>query len=247
MVLTQFKSKEEIDFILKDKQKIGIFSCGTCSNLCDTGGSAGIKTAKKVLKDLNKEVVFSQIVTALCPISITKKASKKKKKEINKCDAIIALSCASGVKALILENPKTPIITFLDSTGSAVVTEKEDPISSSICLNCGECVISFTNGICPYSKCPAKSKYGPCKKFIPENETCQIDNSLKCIWYEIIKRVDISPLKELEQIHKKTTNNYPQKNKRTISNSLVKITGFIAYNTKFFDLFVRRLVNKINK
>ncbi len=246
MLLSKFKSINELTFTLKNKKKIGIFSCGTCSNLCDTGGSVGIKAAKNLLNDLNKEIVFSQVVTALCPTSITREASRKKRKKIDNCDAILVLSCSSGVKALKIENPNSNIIAFSDSTGSAVVTDKVDLVSSSVCLSCGKCVISFTDGICPYSKCEIKAKYEPCKKFIEGNPICQIDKTKKCIWFEIIKRVDISPLKELEKIHKETTGVYPTKYNRNIHKSIVKTTALIAFHFKFFHLYVRRLVKKIN-
>ncbi|KAF5424454.1 MAG: hypothetical protein C5S41_05015, partial [Candidatus Methanomarinus sp.] len=41
MQKTEWKSVEEIEFILRDFQKISIISCGACANLCNTGGNAG--------------------------------------------------------------------------------------------------------------------------------------------------------------------------------------------------------------
>jgi len=244
MVYTEFKSVDEIAFSLGGKKRVAVLSCGTCSNLSNNGGSAGLRTMKAILRKLGKDIVLSQTVIGLCPESIVKETLRSKKRKIKSCDAIVILSCSAGVKTVSVYSPGIPVVAALDTRGIGPISEANDPRAHSICKSCGTCVISFTDGICPYTACPIKSKYGPCEKYIPGDETCQVDRTKKCVWHEISKRVDILPLKDLKRIHQSPDKIYPEKMDREIPFFIVFVVGFMASHMRFISHIIRLIARR---
>ena len=54
------------------------------------------------------------------------------------------------------------------------------------CRMCGNCLLQETAYICPM-ECPKGMRNGPCGGITPE-KNCYVDESRKCIWYEIYKK-----------------------------------------------------------
>ena len=202
---TVWKSHEEIKYSLGAAKKVAIISCSLCANMCDTGGMAGIRAMNELLDGWGKKVTLAKCVLACCSVQMMMQALRKYSKALSKSDALVILSCPAGVRSAILHDPGVPVVAVLDSVGSAPIwrSKQEDPVLETICTACGQCVITYTAGICPVSVCPANTKYGPCSK-APQNGTqCALDKQRNCVWSEIIKRGgDLASLRELERIHK---------------------------------------------
>lgn len=202
MIKTEWKPEKEIEYSLRNADKISILSCAMCANLSNAGGAIGISILTDLLKEWDKEVVFSKCIMICCAEEIMKKALRKYRGPISKSDALIILSCASGIQSANYCAPKVPVIAVLDSVGIAPITRQDDPVARSICSTCGHCVITYTGSICPLSECPAKSKYGPCEKAPQNGSQCAIDPRRDCVWKEIEERGDLAALRDLRQIHR---------------------------------------------
>jgi hypothetical protein len=149
-------------------------------------------------------VGFSRVILACCPEEIMRQALKANKKAISECDALIVLSCAAGIKSANACSPGLPVITVLDSVGSAAVACSDPVLARSLCTSCGHCVLSYTAGICPISECTSKCKYGPCKKFSESNTFCAIDPTRDCVWHIIRKKSDnYQHLSHLKGLHER--------------------------------------------
>ncbi|MBI9075789.1 MAG: methylenetetrahydrofolate reductase C-terminal domain-containing protein [Desulfatibacillum sp.] len=203
MVKSEWKPEEEIRLALEGKERIAVISCAVCANLSGTGGNQGLKTMKGLAKKWGKKVVVSQCVVACCSREIMEHAKRVHLDPVaEKCDALVMLSCSGGVKSAFIAQPDMPVVAALDSMGSAVVTRKPNLIAESLCIGCGQCVLSYTGGICPMSKCPAKRRYSPCSKQPVGTDQCAVDSTRKCVWKEIEKRGDMEALKALGERHK---------------------------------------------
>jgi len=202
MVKTEWKSKAEIQYSLGNADRVSILSCAACANLCDKGGSVGIRILKKLLKEWNKEVVFSSCITACCSEEIMRQALKRHRRKISRSDALIVLSCSSGVKSACLCETEVPVIAVLDTVGITPITHQDNTLTRSLCTTCDHCVIAYTGGICPLAECPARKKYGPCKDYPKHGTQCAIDPNIDCVWKDIEKTGDLPALKRLEQLHK---------------------------------------------
>ncbi|WP_028316460.1 methylenetetrahydrofolate reductase C-terminal domain-containing protein [Desulfatibacillum aliphaticivorans] len=203
MVKSEWKPEEEIRLALEGKDRIAVISCAVCANLSGTGGYQGLKKMRGLAKKWGKKVVLSQCVVACCSQEIMSQTKKMHLDPVaSKCDALVMLSCSGGVKSAFIADPGMPIVAALDSMGSAVVTREESIIAESLCTGCGQCVLTYTGGICPLSKCPAKRQYSPCSKQPQEGDQCAVDPARKCVWKEIEKRGDLQALQALEARHK---------------------------------------------
>jgi len=202
VVKTEWKSEREIEYLLRDAEKVSVLSCGGCASLLGTGGKRGLRVARRLVKALGKEVVFTKRVIACCWTHAMRQVIKANARRISESDVLIVLSCAAGVKSAWLSDPGVPVVTLLDTTGSVPITDEADPVARSICTACGHCVIGYTGGICPLSECAAKKKYGPCEQAPKDGGQCVLDPARLCIWHEIARRGDLAALKELGELHK---------------------------------------------
>lgn len=196
-----WKSSAEIQHALADAQRVALFSCGWCANLSDAGGIRGMHYMADMLRGWGKEVVLQRCFILCCTQESMAQAFRVYKKRLEKCDALVVISCSSGVKAAFLCNPPLRVVAVTDTVGSVPVTWEEDPVASSVCTSCGQCVITYTGGICPVSKCPAQAKYRPCPEYYEGRVACAQDPLRACIWAEIIRRGDLDALRELASIH----------------------------------------------
>lgn len=208
---TIWKPEPEINLILKNYNTFAILSCGICANLSYTGGKTGVEVLKAHLLKNHKQIKLDKVILAACPEEIMRQALRANKKALEKCDALIVLSCAAGIKSANSCRPDLPVINVLDSVGSAAVSSSDPVIAHSLCRSCGHCVLTCTAGICPLSECPAKSKYGPCKSYSESNLKCALDPQINCVWHIIHERSNnlhlLPLLKELHS-HKEDRNTH---------------------------------------
>lgn len=202
MLVSAWKSSEEIEHALSGKQNIAVFSCNVCANLNGTGGARGLHKMVSLLKQWGKSVVVAKTVNVCCSEEILRQYIHiyiRPRRE--SCDALVMLSCAGGVKCAFLCDPGVPVVAAMDSLGSGVISTSKPFHDVGICASCDHCVLTWTAGICPVSSCPAKKKYGPCKKAPDQAGPCVIDPSRMCVWREIGKVGDMPALARLAEIH----------------------------------------------
>ena len=202
MIRTQWKSQAELELALRNAKRVAVISCGTCANIIDTGGETGLRIMRQMIEKAGKEITLEVMVIACCAEELMRPTFKMYRGALAKSDAIVVISCAGGVKAANLCSPGLPIIAALDTMGSMPVTFRDTPVSRSMCSACGQCVLSFTGGICPLHECPSKRKYGPCDKAPTEGNRCGVVPEQECVWVEIRRRGNMQALAELEKIHK---------------------------------------------
>ena len=201
MLKSVWKPKEEIKYSMKDYKKISIISCGGCANVCDTGGQIGIKVVKDLMKEWSKEVVFARCIMFCCGEEIMRQALRINRRRIRKSDALVVVSCPAGVKAAYLCGPDIPVVGVLDPVGSIAITRQDNRVAQSICTACGNCVITYTDGICPVTECPSQAIYEPCEQAREAGTQCAENPAKDCIWIDIKKRGNWVALKDLKKLH----------------------------------------------
>jgi len=199
LVKIDLKSAEEIRYSLRDARKVALFVCDFCANLSGNGGVKGKRYLRKRLEEWGKEVVLSENIMAICSEEIIAFALKKYRKSIDECDAIVLGACSIGVRATLFCDPGVPVIGLSDPVGISVISRQAEHMD--ICRTCGHCVISFTAGICPLSRCPAGRLYEPCEKRPLNGTLCALDPQRQCVWSEIEKVGDLEALRDLKRIH----------------------------------------------
>jgi hypothetical protein len=199
MVKTEWKSPSEIRFNIGDVKSVTILSCATCANLSGTGGREGVRYMRRLLEGWGVKVIAARIITFCCPLAIMDNAIKRYRKLIDKSEAIIVLACSSGVKSAMVCAPTLKVISVLNTVGTISVGQhSEDPRANSLCQSCQQCVITFTNGLCPIAECPRKMLYGPCEDAPGEGRECVVDPKKECVWVKIRERGDPERIAQLK-------------------------------------------------
>ncbi|MFA6012618.1 MAG: hypothetical protein WC799_21680 [Desulfobacteraceae bacterium] len=128
MLLSSWKSREELEFMLSGMRQVAVFSCSFCANLNGTGGPEALDRMKGLLKDLGIKAVVVKMVNICCSEEIMKQAVRIHLSKVRgACDGLVMMSCAGGVKTAFLCDPGMPVIAALDSMGSGVITRKKGP------------------------------------------------------------------------------------------------------------------------
>jgi ferredoxin len=202
MIKTKWKPEHELEHSLRNFNRVTIFSCGFCASLCDTGGTIGMRAMEAFLHQRGKEVIQAKVVVSCCSDEIMRQAVKRHRRSLSASDALILLSCSAGVKSAYLVGVGIPIIGALDTVGNTPITRQTGVLAESTCATCGQCVLSYTGGICPVAECPLHLKYGPCERFSESGETCVVDPLRPCVWKDIAHVADFEELAKLGEVHK---------------------------------------------
>lgn len=212
MVLTRYKSPEEIKHSLGNAKRIAVFSCAGCANMNNVGGRRGLKFLSEQLEKWGYEVVVARAPIGCCITSVMEYAVNAYiKPKSSRIDALIQISCAAGMKNANYFNPGLRVVQAADPMGVETLLPHGDYYSDhgdnlvayGLCYPCEHCVLSFTTGICPIAECSSKLLYGFCEN-PPKGDSgkCTQDPGRECVWKIIEERGgDLEGLKELKLLH----------------------------------------------
>jgi ferredoxin len=182
--ITKQKSREEIQNLLADFDRVFIIGCGTCVTLCRTGGMPEVLEMKEYLTGLNKLVTGHLVLPVACD-ELTKEALQKHLNDIQDAQGLLIMTCAFGVQT-VNQQMDLPVIPALDT----LFIGKETGLGQfdEICTQCGDCILGVTGGICPVTSCHKGLVNGPCGG--TNNGKCEIDSQKDCAWTLIYRRLE---------------------------------------------------------
>lgn len=190
MIITKKKPLEEVLEMAQPYDRVFIIGCGTCSTSCQTGGENEVA---EMADRLGEKVIGTAIVEEPCDRRINRRDLKQSKEILKEADAVLVLSCGSGVQ------------TLADFTGKVVLPGLDTCFIGEIerigkyydrCRACGDCILDETGGICPITRCAKALLNGPCGGQVEGKcEVGEYEND--CAWVIIWKR-----LKEQDRLDK---------------------------------------------
>jgi hypothetical protein len=190
--VTEKKPFEEIISLLGQFRRAYIIGCGTCTTQLHTGGRAEVLELKQKLEEAGKEVTGWMVIPTACD-ELTNEALFESSKDIERADAIIAVSCAYGAQTVSAGIVK-PVIPGVNTLFIGKETGPDSMVEW--CKQCGDCVIGFTAGLCPVTRCAKSLLNGPCGGSV--NGKCEVSPEIPCVWQEIYDR--LSHLNMLDRI-----------------------------------------------
>jgi len=195
ITITEQKPIEEIVESLGKARKVYLVGCGTCATICHTGGKSEVMEMKEKLEADGRKVTGWMVVPTACD-DLTKYALEEQAEEVNKADAILALTCAFGVQtiAMFADKPVYPALNTL------FIGKEEAPGQFiEVCMQCGNCVLAKTAGICPLVRCAKSLLNGPCGGSVEGK--CEVSPDIPCAWQLIYDRLEaLGQLDVLEEI-----------------------------------------------
>jgi ferredoxin len=195
ITITELKPFEETLQSLDKCRKVYLIGCGTCATICHTGGKSEVLEMKEKLQAAGREVTGWMVVPTACD-DLTRYALEEQGKEIKKADAILVMTCAFGVQtvAMYSDKPAYPALNTL------FIGKEEAPGQFiEVCMQCGNCVLATTAGICPLVRCAKSLLNGPCGGSVEGK--CEVSPDIPCAWQLIYDRLEaLGQLEVLEEI-----------------------------------------------
>jgi len=193
--ITAQKPFDEISQVLSGVERVYVVGCGTCATMCHTGGKSEVLDMKSKLEAAGKKVTGWMVIPTACD-ELTKDALEENAKDIEAADVILAMTCAFGVQTITLytDKPAYPALNTL------FVGKEEAPGHFvEVCMQCGNCILATTVGICPLVRCAKSLLNGPCGGSV--NGKCEVSPDIPCAWQMIYDRLAaLGQLDKLEEI-----------------------------------------------
>jgi len=198
MLISEQKPLEEILSYLEGDKSIFLIGCKGCAEGWGSGGEKQVAEMKNTLQERGKAVSGSVVVDMLCDSTLTKLKLRAYKKEIAAADSILVLTDGAGVQTVaeVVDKVVHPGCNTL-SSGGAHAEWKE----AERCLECGDCMLEFTGGLCPIARCSKHLLNGPCGG--SQGGKCEVDPDIPCVWQQIVDR--LAKLGQLDKLEKFVT------------------------------------------
>ncbi len=196
MILTEQKPIEEIIENFGKEKKIFIVGCGGCPEGAETGGIKEINKIKEGLEKAGKKITGTMSIDFLCQKALIRSRVRPRMETIEKSDAVLVLSCGLGVQASTEVLNKICYPALNTKTFGGRITGMWH--GSERCDTCGDCLLEYTGGICPYTACPKQLLNGACAG--QSNGKCETDPDRDCGWELIYKR--LKKLGRLENLYR---------------------------------------------
>ena len=182
MIVAEQKSLPDLKRMMKGKKKVLAVGCGTCVSVCFAGGQKETRGLAKALQtaaavDGDELVVEEKTVQRQCVQEFIEPLAD----DLGEYDAVLSLGCGVGVQTMAERYPTTRVLPGLDTNFMGQPTEPG--VWEERCGGCGNCVLEYTGGLCPITRCPKQLMNGPCGG--AEDGMCEVDTSVPCIWTKI--------------------------------------------------------------
>lgn len=181
--ITKQKTLDEIKSQLSEFSQVYIIGCGTCATATRTGGRDQVVEMKNYLESLEKTITGWTVIPIACD-EMTEVAMKENERPIRNAGCLLVMACALGVHR-VSTYTNNPVIPALDTL--FIGLEEKPGYFREVCIQCGQCVIGETAGICPVATCNKGLLNGPCGG---TNEgKCEVDKEKDCAWTLIYRRL----------------------------------------------------------
>lgn len=181
--ITQAKPAASLERLLEGSSRLFIVGCGTCVTLTHTGGEPEVTAMREQLQQQGKLVTGQVVVPVACD-NLSRELLEEHGNFMQQADTLLIMTCAFGVQT-IARRFKKLVIPALDTLfiGKETAPGRYD----EICLQCGDCIIGETGGICPVTNCHKGLVNGPCGG--TSQGKCEIDSHKDCAWTMIYNRL----------------------------------------------------------
>ncbi len=188
MIVADKKPIEEIIEEVRDYNKILILGCNECVTVCEAGGKKEVGILASALRmyflNQGKEMKIDEK-------TLERQCDNEYLEEIrdiaDEYDAILSLACGVGVQFTAERYHSLPVYPGVNTCFLGATEERG--LWTERCQACGQCILAYTGGICPVSRCAKRILNGPCGG--SSNGKCEISKELDCAWQLIIDRLKV--------------------------------------------------------
>jgi ferredoxin len=186
MIVADRKPMEEILDSIKNYKKIVLMGCGGCVTVCFSGGKKAVELLASQIKIARKKQGGEiEIIECTPERQCEYEFIDECKQTVESVDAVLSIACGVGVQAMTERLPDTITIPGLNTKFMGYPVEHA--VWEERCAGCGNCVLEWTAGICPISRCAKQMLNGPCGG--ANDGVCEVNKETKCVWHLIYDRL----------------------------------------------------------
>jgi len=186
MIIAKQKPIEEIIGYVKGYQRLLVLGCNECVTVCEAGGKKEVEILASTLRIyFKKEGIAVTIDEATLERQCDHEYLEEIRDRVDNYDAILSLACGVGVQFTAEKYPAMPVFPGVNTCFLGATEERG--VWGERCQACGQCLLAYTGGICPVSRCAKRLLNGPCGG--STKGKCEISKDIPCAWQLIIDRL----------------------------------------------------------
>jgi len=168
---------------LKDDRKVFVLGCGGCAEGSGTGGPEQVREMVDRLNEAGRTVVGHLVVDFLCNKALVGSRLARRVEDLREVDSLVVMTCGIGVQAVarMVDKPVRAALDTISMGGFQGSWPSEER-----CLECGDCLLSYTGGICPITTCSKSLVNGICGG--SNDGMCEVAPTKPCGWTMIYER-----------------------------------------------------------
>jgi hypothetical protein len=184
MLRSEQKPFEEIVGYLEGEDKVFIVGCDGCAQASGTGGMPQVLEMKERLEHEGKTITGYSVVDFLCQKALIASRLRPLEDKVMEADSLLVLCCGVGIQAVaaMAAKPVHPGCNTINMGGS-----RGEWQGSERCMECGDCLLEYTGGICPLTACSKSLRNGACGG--ASNGRCEVSPEKPCGWELIYQRL----------------------------------------------------------
>jgi hypothetical protein len=184
MLYSEQKNFDEIKAYCEKDKGIFIIGCAGCAYSSGSGGLKQVEEMKQKLTEAGKKVTGTKVVEFLCEKALVKSDLKGKIEQIKEADAVLALTCGIGIQCVAAAVNK-PVYPGCNTIHRGFVRGEWE--GTERCMECGQCLLFHTGGICPLTACTKSLISGACGG--ANKGKCEVAKDRDCGWELIYNRL----------------------------------------------------------
>ncbi len=183
MVKAKKKPIPELKAVIQPYGNILNIGCGGCVSVCLAGGQKEVNVLNAELSlEVGKGVkIDGYTIERQCkPLYVD-----EIKEIVKQYDCLLSMACGAGVQLLAETYPQIPVFPAVNTI--AIGIDRDIGIYEERCRACGDCIIGYTGGICPITRCAKGLFNGPCGGV--NQGLCEVSETVACAWVEVYERL----------------------------------------------------------
>ena len=186
MIKVKQKSLKEIMEAVHSYDRVLVVGCGGCASVCLGGGQHEVDRLTTELNlffktELRRGQAAGFTIERQCnPLFLEELAPV-----ISNYDCALSMACGAGCQYMAETYSRIPIFPAVNTV--AIGIDREIGVYEERCRACGECVVGYTGGICPVTRCAKGVFNGPCGG--TNGGMCEVNPNIPCAWVDIYNRL----------------------------------------------------------
>lgn len=187
MVKATRKPLEEIFEMVKSYRRVLVVGCGGCTSVCLAGGQRESLALADDLAACARQAHVPQqygcfVTERQCNLEFLQDIEDR----VKDSDCLLSTACGAGAQHMADAYPLLPVFPGLDT--AFVGVDRDVGLYEERCRQCGRCMLGYTGGICPVTRCSKSLFNGPCGGTKADG-VCEVGDNVPCAWNDIYDRL----------------------------------------------------------